>query len=146
MLELPVAPDSIFSCWFRPTGHFNFPQYLMMFLAAIGCPEVQVFNTMDGMFLVPYQAVVRRSQWEAVSESFETAWKLHKMAYRKLNSTKHAPTISEARKPRFADVPENIRDDPPSLPLQSLISVHNTFIEVDEDLPEQPFLVRTKSV
>lgn len=43
-----------------------------------GCAEVQVFNTMDGMFLVPYQAVVRRSQWEAVSESFETAWKLHK--------------------------------------------------------------------
>eukprot|EP00438_Fugacium_kawagutii_P009443 Skav202054 [mRNA] locus=scaffold1138:498020:505011:- [translate_table: standard] len=39
---------------------------------------VQVFNSIDGRPLVPYQAVVRRSQWLSASERFEAAWKIHK--------------------------------------------------------------------
>lgn len=44
--------------------------------ASIG--QVQVFSSIDGRPLVPYQAVVRRSQWLAVNSSFEAAWKVHK--------------------------------------------------------------------
>eukprot|EP00913_Durusdinium_trenchii_P009762 g9170.t1 len=145
VLDLPEEVEYKLSFWFRPFGEFNFPNYLFLFLAAIGCAEVQVFNSMDGRLLVPYQAVVRRAQWMSVAKRFDAAWKLHKMAYRKLNGTKHAPTISEAcdptlidaKTPRFAEVSDDIRDNPPSIPLKSLITVHNTFIEVD-DVPEAP--------
>ncbi|CAL1130671.1 unnamed protein product [Cladocopium goreaui] len=144
LLDLPEGADPAFTFWFRPVGDFNFPNYLFLFLAAIGCPQVQVFSSIDGRPLVPYQAVVRRSQWLEVNSSFEAAWKVHKMAYRKLNSTKHAPTISEAKTPRFAEVPDSYLDNPPSVPLKSLITVHNTFIEVD-DMDGAPAITRTKS-
>ncbi|CAK9112157.1 unnamed protein product [Durusdinium trenchii] len=144
VLDLPEEVEYKLSFWFRPFGEFNFPNYLFLFLAAIGCAEVQVFNSMDGRLLVPYQAVVRRAQWMSVAKRFDAAWKVHKMAYRKLNGTKHAPTISEAKTPRFAEVSDDIRDNPPSIPLKSLITVHNTFIEVD-DVPEAPVISRTKS-
>ena len=39
---------------------------------------MQVYNTMDGALLVPYQAVVQRSQWNSLASRFEAAWKVHK--------------------------------------------------------------------
>ena len=49
--------------------------YLKLLIHVI---QVQVFNTMEGRPLVPYQAVVRSSQWLAVKTRFEAAWKVHK--------------------------------------------------------------------
>ncbi|CAE7299201.1 unnamed protein product [Symbiodinium natans] len=149
LLDLPIgSPESLYPAWFRPMGEFNFPNFLQLFLVSIGCPEVQVFNTMDGALLVPYQAVVQRSQWEQVASRFDAAWKVHKTAYRKLNSSKHAPTISEGRSPRFAEVADDAMDNPQSVSLSSLISVHNTFIEVEDgelNDDDEPKWVRNKS-
>ena len=33
---------------------------------------------MDGALLVPYQAVVQRSQWNSLASRFDAAWKVHK--------------------------------------------------------------------
>mmetsp|Transcript_60828 Transcript_60828/g.84625 ORF Transcript_60828/g.84625 Transcript_60828/m.84625 type:complete len:206 (-) Transcript_60828:179-796(-) len=149
VLDLPSgSPESLYPAWYRPVGEFDFPSFLQMFLISIGCSEVQVYNTMDGALLVPYQAVVQRSQWNSLASRFEAAWKVHKTAYRKLNSSKHAPTISEGRSPRFAEVADDAMDNPPALSLSSLISVHNTFIEVEDgDLDaDEPEWCRNKSV
>ena len=56
----------------RYWGHMMFPSI------SKSC-QVQVFNTMEGRPLVPYQAVVRSSQWLAVKTRFEAAWKVHKV-------------------------------------------------------------------
>ena len=36
--------EPAFTFWFRPVGDFNFPNYLFLFLAAIGCAEVPLIN------------------------------------------------------------------------------------------------------
>lgn len=128
--------------WFRPTGTFSLPSYLSDLLTILGCDDVQVFDSLEGRQLVPYQAVLRREQWERIGSLFNDVWLTHRAAYKKLNSCKHAPTIVDGRQPREADkpfLPAGYAPEPVS-PSYS-IAVRNTFIEIGEEIPstESPF-------
>ncbi|CAJ1348823.1 unnamed protein product [Effrenium voratum] len=60
------ATNGPFRFWFRPEAKdFSLAAYLRAFLPVIGA-DIQVFESMNGEPLVPFQAVLQRSQWEAV--------------------------------------------------------------------------------
>lgn len=120
--------------WFRPTGTFSLPTYLSDLLTVLGCDDVQVFESLEGRQLVPYQAVLRREQWERIGSLFNDVWLTHRAAYKKLNSCKHAPTIVDGRQPREADKPISSGYGEPLSPSYS-IAVRNTFIEIGEEVP-----------
>ncbi|CAK9035615.1 unnamed protein product [Durusdinium trenchii] len=86
--------------WMRPSGTFSFPSYLIDLLLAIGCDDVRVFDCLDGRQLVPYQAV---ATWRAegfIARGVGDVWSTHRVAYKRLNGCKHAPTIVDGRQPR----------------------------------------------
>ena len=56
--------------------------------------------------------------------------------------------VAQGRSPRFAEVADDAMDNPQSVSLSSLISVHNTFIEVEDgelNDDDEPKWVRNKS-
>lgn len=117
--------------WMRPSGTFSFPSYLIDLLLAIGCDDVRVFDCLDGRQLVPYQAVVCRDQWEALSPFFQDVWSTHRVAYKRLNGCKHAPTIVDGRQPREG---EPVTSEEAKLDGSGYnITVRKTFIEVGDD-------------
>ncbi|CAJ1433516.1 unnamed protein product [Effrenium voratum] len=127
------ATNEPFRFWFRPEAKdFSLAAYLRAFLPVIGA-DIQVFESMNGEPLVPFQAVLQRSQWEAVSTAFQEAWRYQKVAYEKLIPGKrHTPNITENRKPRTMCV----EDGNASMPRpeddedEMTIQVQNTFVHV----------------
>jgi len=96
-----LLPDG--QAWVQPPAcEKGFPKFLQLFLDAIGCGHVQVFDNLDGRPLMCWQAVVLRKDWELVSPIFEESWKCGRAAYRKLYKTKAAPCVSVVAEPRFA--------------------------------------------
>jgi len=79
---------------------FSFSSYLRRFLAALREPA-EVFDSLDGRYLVPYQACMHTSVWERVWPSIEAAFKEQRAAYRRLNGGSGAPTLVIGAEPRF---------------------------------------------
>mmetsp|Transcript_15036 Transcript_15036/g.26332 ORF Transcript_15036/g.26332 Transcript_15036/m.26332 type:complete len:101 (-) Transcript_15036:97-399(-) len=48
-----------------------------------------------------WQVVVARSAWQAIRINFSSWWKAGRAAYRRLNKTKAAPTITEDAEPSY---------------------------------------------
>lgn len=72
---------------------FELPDYLRSFLSLLGVEE-EVHESLDGLRLVPYQAVVGRAAWERIWGSLEGPYKAMRAAYRQLHGGKHAPEIT----------------------------------------------------
>lgn len=79
---------------------FRLSQYLSVFLKAIG-EELHTFDVLDSRELVPYQCLVRRSEWEAVRKHFFEVFPLAKTAYRRANGGSSAPGVHEDVEPKF---------------------------------------------
>eukprot|EP00405_Crypthecodinium_cohnii_P047745 CAMPEP_0206569036 /NCGR_PEP_ID=MMETSP0325_2-20121206/26197_1 /ASSEMBLY_ACC=CAM_ASM_000347 /TAXON_ID=2866 /ORGANISM="Crypthecodinium cohnii, Strain Seligo" /LENGTH=432 /DNA_ID=CAMNT_0054072545 /DNA_START=302 /DNA_END=1597 /DNA_ORIENTATION=- len=82
---------------------FNFPFYLKKVLEALGC-KADVWDSLDGRKLVPYQASVRGDVWEAVSEKFGEVIQFQRSAYRFVHGGKSAPKVRKAAGPHFLDI------------------------------------------
>jgi len=91
-------------CWeqIAPQG-LNFQKWLQLFLFAIGICKFDVFDTLYGRKMMAWQAVVTRSSWQAIRVRFLSRWKIGRAAYRCLNQTRTAPTITEDAEPRCSD-------------------------------------------
>lgn len=110
---------------------FSLRSYMMQLLPAIGCPDVQVYDEMEGRQLVPYQAVVPRSQWENVKARFQEVFRVQQSAYRKLNGGTSAPKMAEDGTPRWATVPDTPPlEKPCKLTMGYYYEVRNTFVEM----------------
>lgn len=90
-------PCSGFFCLVR----FLFSQYLEIFLEYLLGERIDVFSSLDGRQLVPYQAAVLRQQWSRIRTVFSDAFSLQKTAYRRANGGTTAPNVHEDVKPRF---------------------------------------------
>ena len=64
---------------------FLFSQYLEQFLEYLLGEQIDVFSSLDGRQLVPYQAAVLRQKWSRIRMVFSDAFSLQKTAYRRAN-------------------------------------------------------------
>ncbi|CAK9051725.1 Modification methylase Eco47II (M.Eco47II) (Cytosine-specific methyltransferase Eco47II) [Durusdinium trenchii] len=71
---------------------FRFAEYLRRFLEKLG-HVVEIYETMEGRELVPYQCVLVRSQWEEVREPCLQLLNVQKAAYRRANGGKTSPSL-----------------------------------------------------
>lgn len=92
---------------------FHLADYLTSFLQCLGL-ELDIYGTLDGRTLVPYQCVVERSAWEGMKEAFQEAFRLQRTAYRRANGGSAAPALMEDMPPRFAARLNAVRDTPDS--------------------------------
>lgn len=95
-----MMPTTFDSEWVPANFESNhFPGYLREFLRQLGV-HVDVYDTLDGRRLVPYQAVLMRGNWELASAAIEEPWKTHKAAYRRRYGGTSAPYFVENMEPR----------------------------------------------
>lgn len=78
---------------------FRMPEYIKCFLGIMGL-EVDTYDHLDSRKLVPYQCVMRRSDWEMAKPRFLEVFRLAKTAYRRCNGGTVAPGIQEAEAAR----------------------------------------------
>lgn len=123
--------------WTQPTlQHPTFSSILQLFLSSIGLADVQLFSTLLGKELVPWQVAVARKTWESVLSEFEPAWKKAGSAYRKLFKTKAVPHIAQNGKPRWKeprceDMWSKMGSLSGSSDINAAYRVRNTFIDFD---------------
>ena len=116
---------------------FLFSQYLQLFLEALLGEKIDVYSTLDGRQLVPYQAAVLRQQWLRIRTVFNDAFSLQKTAYRRANGGTTAPNVHEDVKARF--LPHHTplasveRCCLPQEPPQHKVVVRRTFLEVETE-------------
>lgn len=115
---------------------FRLSQYLSVFLKAIG-EELHTFDVLDSRELVPYQCLVRRSEWEAVRKHFFEVFPLAKTAYRRANGGSSAPGVHEDVEPKFlSDTEVSFGPSPAEredMKLESRLIVRNTFLDIEDD-------------
>lgn len=105
-----------------------------MFLEFLLGEKVNVFSSLDGRQLVPYQAAVLRQQWLRIRTMFSDAFSLQKTAYRRANGGTTAPNVHEDVKPRFVSQHSLGAVERCSLPQeapQHKVVVRRTFLEVE---------------
>ena len=124
---------------------FRLSEYLSVFLNAIGEYQIHPFDVLDGRELVPYQCVVRRSDWCcAVRKHFFEVFPLAKTAYRRANGGSSAPVLSEDVEAKFVSDGEvssfgGLHERVEEVKQEPRLIVRNTFpdIEDDEELQRQ---------
>eukprot|EP00440_Ansanella_granifera_P035744 gb/GFBE01038773.1/.p1 GENE.gb/GFBE01038773.1/~~gb/GFBE01038773.1/.p1 ORF type:complete len:159 (+),score=28.26 gb/GFBE01038773.1/:1-477(+) len=117
---------------------FTFSSYLQSFLQALG-HRARVFNSLEGRYIVPFQAVMQREVWELVRETVEDAMQKQMTAYRRARGGKTGPKIKADVEPKFMELKPFCsetasgpgRDRPPddSMPLV----VRHTFLHFVEE-------------
>lgn len=126
---------------------FLFSQYLQLFLEALLGEKIDVYSTLDGRQLVPYQAAVLRQQWLRIRTVFNDAFSLQKTAYRRANGGTTAPNVHEDVKARF--LPHHTplasveRCCLPQEPPQHKVVVRRTFLEVETETAAGAALEKT---
>ncbi|CAJ1349908.1 unnamed protein product, partial [Effrenium voratum] len=128
--EVTLKEESQQSRWTRPCGGgFLAVGYLQKFLARLGLTG-QVFDSLDGQKLVPYQCVVLRAEWQHLRGEVLRQFRAQKSAYRKLNGGPTAPDLREGLMPNFQagdqPAPDYIVRCKPRL------FVRHTFIDVND--------------
>lgn len=119
---------------------FVLAEYLKVFVEKLGY-NLQTYETLDSCKLVPYQCVVKRSDWEQLRESFTLAFRLQKAAYRRANGGKMAPSLVEDAEAHWTAHGKYgngcfLNSQSEALPQATMIKtvVRNTFLELEEDL------------
>lgn len=119
------------------SDRFRMPEYIKCFLAIMGL-EVETYDHLDSRKLVPYQCVLRRSDWETAKPRFLEVFRLAKTAYRRCNGGTVAPGIQQAELARpIPDAElgqEDLRRRPEKRPIPWVI--RKTFLDVREDRTE----------
>jgi len=116
---------------------FRLSEYLSVFLNAIG-EEIHPFDVLDGRELVPYQCVVRRSDWQAVRKHFFEVFPLAKTAYRRANGGSSAPGVHEDVDPKFLSDGEvssfgGLHERVEEVKQEPRLIVRNTFLDIEDD-------------
>ncbi|CAE7650566.1 unnamed protein product, partial [Symbiodinium pilosum] len=125
------SPESVGS------SKFYLSEYIKVLLLNVG-ETIDVFNSMDGRNLMPYQCVVRREQWMAVRTRFIEVFLLQKTAYRRANGGSTAPSMHEGFEPRFSPDPsltllrESLSRCSSQTPQHRLL-VRRTFLELEDE-------------
>lgn len=120
-------------CWtdYRMEGtKFRFPEYLRCFLKKLSL-TADIWDSLDGRRLVPYQCVMQRTEWDQIKDSVRPALTLQKTAYRRARGGTTAPSLQEDVMPRFVT-----SDDQPvsSMTETTKVVVRNTFLELEEEI------------
>jgi len=111
---------------------FHLAQYLPIFMERLGF-NIEAFNSLDGQKLVPYQCVVRRSDWEQMRYRFLEAYPLQKTAYRRANGGSGSPGVHEDVAPKFVAPTElNLQERLEQEAWPKLV-IRKTFFDVEED-------------
>ncbi|CAK8993718.1 Phosphoenolpyruvate carboxylase [Durusdinium trenchii] len=117
-------------------GKFFLSEYLTILVNALG-EDIETFDTLDGLEVVPYQCIVRRSDWERVRMRFFDIYPLAKAAYRRANGGTYAPSVHEEVETKFnLQEPKRIEEEE-SLDMPKLV-VRNTFLDLEEDDTQDP--------
>lgn len=120
-------------CWtdYRMEGtKFCFSEYLRCFLKKLSL-TADIWDSLDGRRLVPYQCVMQRTEWDQIKDSVRPALTLQKTAYRRARGGTTAPSLQEDVMPRFVT-----SDDQPvsSMTETTKVVVRNTFLELEEEI------------
>jgi len=83
--------------------------YLQEFLARLGV-DVRVYDVLDDLCLVPYQAVLRRDLWQLAWQAFKAPWQEQRAAYRRLLGGKYAPELKVDVRPNFTRLGQKSTD------------------------------------
>lgn len=110
---------------------FRFPEYLQCFLKKLSL-TADVWDTLDGRTLVPYQCVMQRSQWDQIKESVLRALTIQKTAYRRARGGTTAPSLIEDVVPRFAT--SCCQPEVSLVNETTKVVVRNTFLELEEEM------------
>ena len=82
-----------------PYAEFTFPLYLRTFFRMVNLGDYEVFESLNGRSLVPYQAVMKRADWTQCKDDFlamfNVAGRVYRQAFRK-----DKPQIMETAQPR----------------------------------------------
>lgn len=111
------------------TTRFKLPEYLRIFLKRLGM-NIDVYSSLDGSQLVPYQAVVRRHDWEKVEALVAIAFQRQMTAYRRLRGCRNVPVLQVDCEPRFL----------PSLPGPA-----STGVTQVSDTSDQPIIIHVRN-
>ncbi|CAJ1371400.1 unnamed protein product [Effrenium voratum] len=144
--DVRISSDWLGS-WSSDKSKFNAASYIQQFLRRLG-HAFRTFDTLDGQKLVPYQAALRRDEWEKVGKELIQAFSLQKAAYRRLHGGCQAPDLKENNRPTYQ------RRDPfgqqawSKHPSKPQLVVRRTFIDIDdrEDDADDLQMRKTKSL
>jgi len=84
---------------------FTLSSYLQLLLSACGLDPASIFDSLDGRYLVPFQAAVKRSLWPLLWQTLDGIFKEQRTAYRRLYGGSGAPHIQADVAPRFHTKP-----------------------------------------
>jgi len=83
-----------------PAG-FSLSRYLQLLLIACGLDSGSIFDSLDGRYLVPFHAAVKRSVWPVLWQTLDIIFKEQRSAYRRHYGGSGAPHIQADVAPRF---------------------------------------------
>lgn len=123
----------------RPSGSFTLAKYLRMFLARLGL-TLQIFDSLDGRCLVPYQAVLTCSAWDVAWTALKEPFRTQRGAYRRIFGGTIAPEIKVGQTPRFISVLDSALAWPSSGGVGGELSVseRQTFVHFSAAAPVRP--------
>lgn len=116
----------------RGKCRFFMSEYLQILVNAMG-EEIDAFETLDGLDVVSYQCVVRRSDWARLRTRFFDLYRLAKAAYRRANGGTYAPSILEEAETKF-NIQEN-QAAPPAQASQEMPRwiLRKTFLDIEDE-------------
>lgn len=134
------SPGSVIDWKPAETQQFMLVAYMRTLLSLTSSPDFAIYDSMGGRTLVPYQAAMISSQWEAIKTEFFNIFKAQQRVYRKLYRTTAAPKIAGGAQPRFlrslVTVPHQGEQETPRQDLDPgcvRLTVRNTFIDTFQD-------------
>jgi len=100
-----TSPPVAVSVWEQTDTHgrsrMPVAEYLREFLKRVGVSGVTVHDSLDGQYLVPYQAAIRRGEWDRAWKTLEEPYKAQRAAYRWLFGGSSAPELQLVQEPKF---------------------------------------------
>jgi len=132
----------------RDAGDFSLARYLRAFLKRLpGCePQAvaqaaaQIYDSLDGRCLVPYQAVATCSAWDVAWAALKEPFRTQRGAYRRIFGGTIAPEIKVGQAPRFISVLDSALAWPSSGGVGGELSVseRQTFVHFSAAAPVRP--------
>jgi hypothetical protein len=101
---LPLHKDACEECpeeWEQLKQVVPLPEYLRELLRRLEIRDVEVFDSLDGGKVVPYQAVVQQRAWERAWLCLEAPWGCMRVAYRRKLGGGHAPKLEVGTEPKY---------------------------------------------
>lgn len=120
-------------CWtdyHTEDSRFRFPEYLRCFLKKLSL-TADIWDSLDGRRLVPYQCVMQRMQWDQIKAFVRPALTLQKTAYRRAKGGTTAPSLQEDVMPRFVT---SYQPEVSATTETTKVVVRNTFLELEEEI------------